>query len=127
MTKCESAKVRECESETLSPPRASCVLHGHNSRTNALTHSRTGFTLVEMMVVLVILGMMAGVAGLAARSLERTDASSERAAAIADARSRALRTRRPVTLTGRPATACGGWSRFPTAACAATARWGWTC
>jgi Tfp pilus assembly protein FimT len=52
-----------------------------------------------MMVVLVILGMMAGVAGLAARSLERTDASSERAAAIADARSRALRTRRPVTLT----------------------------
>jgi prepilin-type N-terminal cleavage/methylation domain-containing protein len=68
-------------------------------RTFVPSYRRYGFTLVEMMVVLVILGMMAGVAGLAARSLERTDASSERAAAIADARSRALRTRRPVTLT----------------------------
>jgi hypothetical protein len=38
------------------------------------------------------------VAGLAARSLERTDPASERAAAVADARRRALETRRPVTL-----------------------------
>jgi hypothetical protein len=51
-----------------------------------------------MMVVLAILGVMAGVAGLAARSLERTDPASERAAAVADARRRALETRRPVTL-----------------------------
>jgi len=50
------------------------------------------------MVVLAILGVMAGVAGLAARSLERTDPASERAAAVADARRRALETRRSVTL-----------------------------
>ncbi|MBW3571955.1 MAG: prepilin-type N-terminal cleavage/methylation domain-containing protein [Gemmatimonadetes bacterium] len=62
-------------------------------------HARTGFTLVELMVVLAVLGVMAGVAGLAARSLERTDPASERAAAIAGARRRALETRRPVTLT----------------------------
>ena len=76
--KCVSAGVREC---------------GSGRRT------RAGFTLVELMVVLAVLGVMAGVAGLAARSLERTDAASERAAAVADARRRALQTRRPVTLT----------------------------
>jgi hypothetical protein len=53
------------------------------------------------MVVLVILGIMAGVAGLAARSLERTDPAAERAGTIADARRRALQTRRPVTLSVR--------------------------
>lgn len=50
------------------------------------------------MVVLAILGVMAGVAGLAAPSLERMDPAAERAAAIADGRRRALQTRRPVTL-----------------------------
>ncbi|HEX2210518.1 MAG TPA: prepilin-type N-terminal cleavage/methylation domain-containing protein [Longimicrobium sp.] len=70
---------------------------------------RTGFTLVEMMVVLAILGVMAGVAGLAARSLERTDAASERAAAIAGARRTALQTRRPVTLAVQTD---GGPARF---------------
>jgi prepilin-type N-terminal cleavage/methylation domain-containing protein len=56
-----------------------------------------GFTLIELMVVLAILGVMAGVVGLAIRPVE-TDAASERAARIADARRRALETRRPVLL-----------------------------
>jgi hypothetical protein len=50
------------------------------------------------MVVLAILGVMAGVVGLAARSLDDTDPAAERAALIADARRRALETRRPVVL-----------------------------
>jgi hypothetical protein len=50
------------------------------------------------MVVLVVLGIMAGVSGLAIRSLDDTDPASERAAAIADARRRALDSRRPVEL-----------------------------
>jgi prepilin-type N-terminal cleavage/methylation domain-containing protein len=58
--------------------------------------ARRGFTLVELMVVLAVLGVMAGVAGLAARSLERSDPAAELAAAVAEARSQALRTRRPV-------------------------------
>jgi prepilin-type N-terminal cleavage/methylation domain-containing protein len=93
---CVSAEVRECGSGpvALRMRRA----RGSHSRTHALTHSRTGFTLVELMVVLVILGVMAGVVGLAARSLDETDPASERAAQIADARRRALHTRRPVTL-----------------------------
>jgi prepilin-type N-terminal cleavage/methylation domain-containing protein len=57
-----------------------------------------GFTLVELMVVLVVLGIMAGVTGLAIRSLDDTDPATERASAIADARRRALGTRRPVEL-----------------------------
>jgi prepilin-type N-terminal cleavage/methylation domain-containing protein len=60
---------------------------------------RAGFTLVELMVVLAVLGIMAGVAGLAARSLDDTGPEVERAAAIAGARRRALETRRPVPLT----------------------------
>lgn len=67
-------------------------------RPGAQADRRAGFTLVELMVVLAVLGVMAGVAGLAARSLERRDPETERAAAIADARRRALETRRPVTL-----------------------------
>jgi hypothetical protein len=50
------------------------------------------------MVVLTILGVMAGVAGLAARALQDIDPAAERAALIADARRRALQTRRPVRL-----------------------------
>jgi hypothetical protein len=51
------------------------------------------------MVVLVVLGIMAGVTGLAVRSLDVDDPAGRRAAAIADARRRALDTRRPVPLT----------------------------
>jgi prepilin-type N-terminal cleavage/methylation domain-containing protein len=97
MMKCESAKVRECESngDARRIFRA-CPYF----RTFALSHSRTrlGFTLIELMVVLVILGVMASVVGLAARSLDDTDPAAERAARIADARRRALHTRRPVVL-----------------------------
>lgn len=60
--------------------------------------ARRGFTLVELMVVLAVLGVVAGVAGLAARSLDRDDPEAERAGAVADARRRALRDRRPVEL-----------------------------
>lgn len=56
-----------------------------------------GVTLVELMVVLAILAMMAGVVGLAVRVPE-TDPAAERAARIADARRQALQTRRPVLL-----------------------------
>jgi prepilin-type N-terminal cleavage/methylation domain-containing protein len=83
--KCVSALVRECVSERhrAAPPRL----------------ARAGFTLVELMVVLAILGVMAGVAGLAARSVDTTDPASARASLIADARRRALETRRPVAIS----------------------------
>lgn len=61
-------------------------------------HSRAGVTLVELMVVLAILGVMAGVVGLAARSLRHIDPAAARSARIAEARRLALETRRPVTL-----------------------------
>ena len=63
--------------------------------------ARAGFTLVELLVVLAILGVMAGVVGLAARRLDDTDPAAARSAAIADARRRALETRRPVTVEFR--------------------------
>ncbi|HEX6041740.1 MAG TPA: hypothetical protein VFZ20_27070 [Longimicrobium sp.] len=50
------------------------------------------------MVVLAILGVMAGVVGLAARTLDDTDPASRRAAQITEARRRALETRRPVVI-----------------------------
>jgi prepilin-type N-terminal cleavage/methylation domain-containing protein len=94
--KCVSAGVRGCGSGF--PPKAGRRARGIGSRASARMRPRTGFTLVELMVVLAILGVMAGVAGLAARSLDDTDPAAERAAAIADARRRALATRRPVRL-----------------------------
>jgi hypothetical protein len=66
-----------------------------------------------MMVVLAILGVMAGVVGLAARSLEVTDAASERAALVADARRRALQTRRPVTLVVQAGDTLRRMTAFP--------------
>ncbi len=63
----------------------------------AKVRARGGFTLIELMVVLAILGVMAGVVGLAVRPSE-PDPEAERAAQIADARRRALETRRPVML-----------------------------
>jgi prepilin-type N-terminal cleavage/methylation domain-containing protein len=77
--------VRECESVGVARPH--------------IGSRQAGFTLVELMVVLVVLGIMAGVTGLAVRALDDTDPAGQRAAAIADARRRALDTRRPVPLT----------------------------
>ncbi len=115
----ESAKVRECESGALvrspgwgAPPSAFVLrqplppFHAEVAEKTERTQRASlapgarnlGFTLVELMVVLVVLGIMAAVTGLAIRSLDDTDPASERAAAIADARRRALDTRRPVEL-----------------------------
>jgi prepilin-type N-terminal cleavage/methylation domain-containing protein len=94
--KCVSAVVRGCGSGFLAG--GGFVALRRLRRTFAPPYARTGFTLVELMVVLAILGVMAGVAGLAARSLDDTDPAAERAALIADARRRALQTRRPVRL-----------------------------
>jgi general secretion pathway protein H len=67
--------------------------------TGALRVGRAGATLVELLVVLAILGIAAGVVGLAHARLEAPDAESERAARVAAARREALETRRPVRLT----------------------------
>lgn len=61
--------------------------------------ARDGVTLIELLVVLVILSLMAGLVGLAARNLDDDTPEGRRAAAVADARRRALETRRPVSVT----------------------------
>lgn len=72
-------------------------MSGGRVRSRRRIRGNAGFTLVELMVVLAILGVMAGVVGLAVRMPE-ADPAAERAARIADARRRALETRRPVLL-----------------------------
>ncbi|MBB4638025.1 prepilin-type N-terminal cleavage/methylation domain-containing protein [Longimicrobium terrae] len=64
-----------------------------------MTIGRRGTTLIELLVVLVILGIMAGVVGLAAGSLGGEAEEPGPGAQIAAARSQALRTRRPVALS----------------------------
>jgi prepilin-type N-terminal cleavage/methylation domain-containing protein len=58
----------------------------------------SGFTLVEVIVVLAIMGMILGVSGVALASLRPTP-GSERLRALAVARERAIRTGQPVRVT----------------------------
>jgi prepilin-type N-terminal cleavage/methylation domain-containing protein len=60
---------------------------------------RAGVTLVELLVVIALLGLAAGIAGLAFGRLDASDPDAERAAQIAAARREALETRRMVRLT----------------------------
>lgn len=65
-----------------------------------------GVTLVELLATLVVLAVMAGVAGVAYRRAEPVTSADEAAAQVAVARQRAIRERKPVTVTlqfeGRP-------------------------
>lgn len=90
---CEIAGAREFES-------GGAVVCIH-SRSPEWIRACAGFTLVELIVVLAILGVMAGIVGLVAPASKRPDASAERAASVAEARRRALYTRRPVRLQVR--------------------------
>lgn len=60
---------------------------------------RAGTTLLEMIVALAVLGIVAGVAGVAMRAADRPDPAAERAALVAAARRTALEERRPVVLS----------------------------
>jgi prepilin-type N-terminal cleavage/methylation domain-containing protein len=56
----------------------------------------SGVSLIELLVVLAILGIAAGIGGLALQHLPRSPGAGEIAAAAADARNRAVRTGRVV-------------------------------
>lgn len=60
---------------------------------------RSGATLAELIVVLAVLGIMASVVGLTARTAEPRQVSDGTIATIAAARREALLSGRPVTLT----------------------------
>lgn len=60
---------------------------------------RAGVTLVELMVVLVLLGLLAGVVGLTLHTAAPPASLSPAMAAIAAARDSAIRGARPVTIT----------------------------
>jgi prepilin-type N-terminal cleavage/methylation domain-containing protein len=70
-----------------------------------------GVTLVELLVALVILGLVAGVAGLAAPPVRRPSAGDVTRASIAQARRSALVSGQPVTTT----ILAGGQARVLTA------------
>lgn len=78
-----------------------------------MIRARGGFTLVEMLVVLAILGVMAGIVGLAAGTLDDTDPATVRAARIAEARRQALTTRRPVVIRLADGDSAGGMVALP--------------
>lgn len=61
--------------------------------------ARAGTTLLEMVVALAVLGIVAGVAGVALRAADAPDPAAERAALVAAARRTALEERRPVVLS----------------------------
>ena len=66
--------------------------------------SRAGTTLLELVVALAVLGILAGVAGIALRAPAEPDAAAVRESRVAAARREALETRRPVTLLLESAT-----------------------
>jgi prepilin-type N-terminal cleavage/methylation domain-containing protein len=57
--------------------------------------TRAGYTLVEVIVVLAIMGLVAGVSGLALASL-KTPSESDRTRALRQARAEAIRTGLPI-------------------------------
>lgn len=59
---------------------------------------RPGFTLVELMVVLLVLGIMAGVVGLSIRNRPPTPAVSTIDAQLTELRTRAVTSGRPATI-----------------------------
>ena len=59
---------------------------------------RAGTTLLELVVALAVLGILAGVAGIALRAPAEPDPAAVRASRVAAARRTALETRRPVPL-----------------------------
>ncbi|HET7586179.1 MAG TPA: prepilin-type N-terminal cleavage/methylation domain-containing protein [Gemmatimonadaceae bacterium] len=60
---------------------------------------RSGVTLIELIVVLAILGVMAGVVGVAVRGAGEVREVDARMARIQAARSEAIRTGHPVTIS----------------------------
>lgn len=66
--------------------------------------SRAGVTLVELVVVLLVLGLLVGMSGLAVSSL-RPRAEAPREAALRRARAEAIRTGRSVWIVGDTAPA----------------------
>lgn len=63
--------------------------------------ARRGFTLIELIVAVAIVGIMAGVAGLAFSRAAPVRSVNDTAAQVAAARSDALRLRRPVSVAVR--------------------------
>lgn len=108
MKTCVGASVREFAME------CGARAESRSPRIRPWTPARTsGFTLIELLVVLAILGTMAAVAGLAARSLDDTDPAARRAARIAQARTRALETRRPVVIQAAEGDSAGRMLALP--------------
>lgn len=68
---------------------------------------RAGTTLLEMIVALAVLGVVAGVAGVALRTAGEPDPAAERAALVAVARRTALEERRRVVLSLPDSTGTG--------------------
>lgn len=62
---------------------------------------RPGLTLVELIAAIAILGLMAGIAGVAYRGAEPVSAPDEFTAAVSAARREAVRLRTPVTISIR--------------------------
>jgi prepilin-type N-terminal cleavage/methylation domain-containing protein len=74
---------------------------GQLTRTSELEPRTSGFTLVELIVVLALLGLLTAVVGVTLSRVEKPAAVERDAAAIADARRAALRSGRPVTVVVR--------------------------
>lgn len=63
-----------------------------------MTARRTGNTLVELLVVLAVLGVMAGVTGLSFRGVAEPNVADEAVTRIANARREAIRSGKSISL-----------------------------